>query len=322
MAKLNIDPETGEIIPANVMVPAASLPSIIIDISDVQKYHKEPEKLVEIISNQAGYAVFDVSHGKGRDECRSHAANIIRCISPAINASKAMAEDAKKVVKQDLEFRNKFEAGIRELAAYHRKPLTEWEEEQSRIKEAARLEELKRFEEEHYLLDWQDAIDFDELYTLRKEKEAEQKRAAEAQREADEQARIEREVVERLEAERQRIRQEEEAKARQEAEAKIRAEQEAERLRIQEEERLAKLKEDSQVRWQAPTVVPVLKQEEKSISEPEWPVAVKLPLVPTDLEIVQVIAAHYRVPAATALEWVSWIDAADVARKIVGWKLL
>lgn len=183
---LKVDQETGELIPTSVMVPAEKAPSIFIDISDVEKYHKEPEKLLEKIRTQAGYPVFDISTKAGRDACRSHAANIIKTISPAIAASKAMAAEAKKVVNQDLAFRRDFENGVREIAAFHRAPLTEYEEEQARIEEEKRLAAQKIEEERLYLLDWDDAIAFNELHDLRKEKNRElEKIAAEKKAEED-----------------------------------------------------------------------------------------------------------------------------------------
>jgi hypothetical protein len=179
---LQVDPETGELIPQNVMISDIKAPAITIDVREVTTYHKEPAKLVEIIASQAAFATFDVSTKAGREACKSHAANIIRCISPAINESKRMAADAKKIVNQDIAFRRDFEAGIRDLAAYHRKPLTEWEEEQARIKEAEELALFKIEEAKQYLVDWQDAIDFNELFELRREKQIEDNKKAEIEK--------------------------------------------------------------------------------------------------------------------------------------------
>jgi hypothetical protein len=239
MAKLQVDPETGEIIQQTVMVGASKAPAISLDINEVTVHHKAPEKLVDMIRSQAGFAVFDVSHEKGRAECRSHAANIIRCIAPALNASKALAEEAKQVVKQDLEFRRVFEQGVREIAAFHRQPLTEWEAEQERIKELNRLAEEARSAAEQYQKDWKEAIDYDELFTLRREKEESARKAFESKIAEEEKALFEREVEARLEAERQRIQAEEEAKAA----AKLKAEQDRiERERLAEEVREAEAK--------------------------------------------------------------------------------
>lgn len=172
MTKLKIDTETGEIIPAEIMVQTEKAPAILVDVNEVAIFHKEPEKLADKIREQAGYAVFDISTQKGRDACRTHASNIIRCISPALKASTALAETAKQVVKQDLYFRKVFEEKVREIAAFHRRPLTEWEEEQERIKEQERLEQERFEQERRYMSDWDDAIAFNELLDLRKEKEA------------------------------------------------------------------------------------------------------------------------------------------------------
>jgi hypothetical protein len=179
---LIVDENTGELIPQNVMVSDIKAPAISIDVREVTTYHKEPGKLVKIIAEQAAFATFDISTKSGRDACKSHAANIIRCISPAINESKRMAADAKKIVNQDIAFRREFENGIRELAAFHRKPLTEWEEEQERIKQEEEDRLRKIEEEKQYLIDWQDAIDYNELFDLRKAKQAEDERLADIEK--------------------------------------------------------------------------------------------------------------------------------------------
>ena len=141
--ELKIDHDSGELLPNSIMVPADKAPAILIDISDVKTYHTEPEKILEKIRIQAGYPVFDIGKKAGRDACRTHAANIIKTIAPAINASKALAAEAKKIINQDLAFRRDFESGIREIAAFHRAPLTEYEEKQARIEEEKRLAYLK-----------------------------------------------------------------------------------------------------------------------------------------------------------------------------------
>jgi colicin import membrane protein len=238
MAKIQIGKDTGEIIPQNVMVETQKAPAIFIDINEVKVFHNNPQGLIDKINNQAGYIVFDVSTAKGRDECRKHASSIIRCIAPALEASKALATEAKKVVQQDVNFRREFENGVRAIAAYHRKPLTEFEEEQERIKEELRLEEEKRIADEKYLKDWSEAIDYDELFTLRCEKAKIERKAEEQRKVEEERERIEKEVADRMEKERERIRLEEEAKAQREIEAKLSAEQ-AEKDRIEREARQA-----------------------------------------------------------------------------------
>jgi hypothetical protein len=173
MSAVMIDEETGEMIAANVMVRVETAPAITLDISLVATYHKEPSALVTLISAQAGYAVFsDMNSSKERKACSSHAASIIRCITPAANKSKRMASEAKKIVNQDLSFRRDFETGVRELAAYHRLPLTEWEDEQARLEAEQLAREEARLAAEKLELDHQDALDMDELITLRKAREA------------------------------------------------------------------------------------------------------------------------------------------------------
>ena len=133
MAKINIDPETGEIIQNIVTIKNEKALAVQIDISEVAIYHDNPKALAEKIRLQTGTVVFDMSTKKGRDECKSAAANIIRCISPAIEESKKLAEEAKKVAKKDLNFRNVFDEEVRAIAAAVRLPLTEWEAEQERL---------------------------------------------------------------------------------------------------------------------------------------------------------------------------------------------
>lgn len=170
--KVKIDKETGEMENEIVVIEMDKVPAISINLEDVAVYHTEPEKLVQMISVQAGSPVFDVSTRKGRDECKSHAANIIRCISPAIEQSKRLAADAKKIINQDLSFRRDFELGVRTLAALHRKPLTEYEEEQERIKQEQIDRENARLAAEQAEIDRQAEEDRKELEALRLEREA------------------------------------------------------------------------------------------------------------------------------------------------------
>lgn len=248
-AILEIDQETGEIIPQSVMLKTDRAPAIIIDIKDVELYHHEPEKLVDKIRTQASYAVFDISSQKGRDACRSHAANIIKCITPAMNASKALAADAQKVVKQDLAFRRIFETDVREIAEFHRKPLTEYEAEVQRVKdefeaaEAAKLAEEARLKQEAE--DEQRRIFEEEKAKLEAEKLAIEQ---EKQRLIDERERMELEKKIRAEAEEQRIADEKrhaEQLARQAEEAEREAKEREEAARIAEENRLETIRLDA-----------------------------------------------------------------------------
>ena len=169
-AQIKIDPETGEIINHELTVVIDNAPSISLDVSKVAEYHNNPKGLAAIIKDQAGFAVFDIGSKKGREACASHAAKIIRCITPAAKESQRLAEEAKKVTKQDLAFRNEFEKEIRAIAAAVRAPLTEYEEFVAAQAEIERLAEEARLAEIQYLSAWQEAIDYDELFTLRREK--------------------------------------------------------------------------------------------------------------------------------------------------------
>ena len=256
-ATMKVDPDTGDIIHSEIMVKTEKAPAIVIDINDVALYHSEPEKLVDKIRAQAGFAVFDISNEKGRTACRSHAANIIKCIAPAISASKALAAEAQKVVKQDLRFRKIFEEDVREIAEFHRRPLTEYEAELQRVKdeyeaaEAAKLVEAKRIEEEA-------EAEKKRLFEEEKAKFEAEKREMEQekQRIADERAKIELEKKLRAEAEEQRIADEKrhaEELKRQAAEAeqeRIRLAEKAEQDRINAEiaaqKALAKAEQEKQ----------------------------------------------------------------------------
>ncbi len=231
------------------IIEVAQLPRVQLDISEVATYHHEPAVLIQKIAQQAGSLAFDMTTAKGRDACRSHAAQIIKCIKPALDASKQLAADAKRVIDKDLSFRKEFEKGVREIADHHRRPLTEWEAEQERIEREKREEEERiereAREAEEYLRDWDAAITENELFDLRREKalrdQAEQARIAEEQRkEREDQA-----VADALKREQERAQREQEEKDRQAQEElakaerdRIAAEQRAEQAAKIERERI------------------------------------------------------------------------------------
>lgn len=207
-----------------------NLPVISLDISLVEKHHHEPNVLSDLIKNQVGSLVFDMEKAKGREACRSHAAQIIKCIKPALDASKALALEAKKVIDKDLTFRKEFEKCIREIADGVRQPLTAWEYQQKMI--AAKLQaekeliERKNREQAEYLQAFDSALQENELFDLRKEKalrdKAEQARIAEEQRkEREAQA-----VSNAVKAEQERAKREQAEKDRQAQEALAQAERE------------------------------------------------------------------------------------------------
>lgn len=238
-AVLKIDEETGEILPSCVIVKTEKAPAIVIDISDVNLFHQEPEKLVDKIRTQASFAVFDIASEKGRKACNAHYNQIIKCIAPALEASKAKAVEAKKVINQDLYFRKTFEAGVREIAEYHRKPLTEYEEELQRVKDELAAKEAARIAEEQRIAEEAEA-EKQRLFEEEKAKLEAEKLAMEQekQRLAAEREKIELEIKLRAEAEQQRIADEKrhvEQLARQAEEA------EKERIRLAEQAELDRL---------------------------------------------------------------------------------
>ncbi len=234
MTSIKVDPETGEIILENIMVRVETAPAISIDISYVAEYHKEPQKLIDMISQQAGFAVFgDMDDKKQRKACASHAASIIRCITPAADESKRMASEAKKIVNQDLAFRRDFDVGVREVAAFHRKPLTDWEEEQDRLEAEQLAREEARLAAEKLEIDHQDAIDFDELFTLRKQREIEVERVRLEAKAIEDKRLFDEAVARKIESERLQM----EAQAKRNAEAEQAAKLEAEREEIRRQER-------------------------------------------------------------------------------------
>ena len=240
---INEDANTVAFKPSDApIIEIAQLPRIQIDINDVAVHHDEPAVLIKKIAQQAGSFVFDMTIAKGRDDCRSHAAQIIKCIKPALDASKQLAADAKRVIEKDLTFRKEFEKGVREIADHHRRPLTEWEAEQERIEREKREEEerLAREEQEkaQFLADWDAALIDNELFDLRKQKEVHDK--AERER-AEEQQRQEREaqaVANALKAQQEQHEREKKDAERRAQEAEQRAEQaaKAERERIAREQ--------------------------------------------------------------------------------------
>jgi colicin import membrane protein len=307
--ELVVDESTGEIIPQNVSIEVSKPPAIIIDIDDVRLYHSEPEKLIEKIRIQAGYAVFDVSTEKGRAACRSHAANIIKCISPAINASKQMAADAQKIIKRDLAFRKIFETSVREIADYHRKPLTEYEAQQKRLADEQLEREAQRVEAELYELDHQEAIDYDELYTLRKARAMAELSAALIARAEEDKRLFDEAVIREAEALRLKIQHEEQAKA----EAAERKKLEAERAMIRAEEQgkaQAKAAAEYHQRYEEQRTArdaardkeaaeykrKYLEQEEKRLAQVQLDAnrkATQQPAVKADVEMITIPKAEY-----------------------------
>jgi hypothetical protein len=246
MSAVMIDEETGEMIASTLMVRVETAPAISLDLSLVATHHKEPQKLVDLINNQAGFVVFgSMQDKKQRKACASHSASIIRCISPAADESKRMAAEAKKVVNQDLSFRRDFDAGVREVAAFHRQPLTDWETEQARLEAEQLAIEEARLAAEKLEIDHQDALDMDELRTLRKQREAAVEQARLSAKAIEDKHLFDEAVAKQLYAQRLQI--EAEATRKAEAEQAAKLESEREKIRAEEQAKLANVIEKTRL---------------------------------------------------------------------------
>lgn len=206
--------------------------------------NEQLDPIIEKIEKEARSLVPDVSTKKGRDAIASMAHKVARSKTYIDNAGKDLVAELKALPKQIDESRRIVRERLDALKDEVRRPLTEWEAEQERIKaeEAAKIkaeEDRKKFESDHEIaLLMNDAFDRE---LAEKKAEAERQRIAheeELKLQAAEQAR--REAEEKAEREREEA-------ARREAELKIKAEM-AERDRLgaikqaEEDKRLAEIR--------------------------------------------------------------------------------
>lgn len=183
------------------------LPKLQFDDAQIRSCFHEPEKLVELIREQASGLVFSMETAKGRDECSRHYNLVIKCIAPIKKVSTSLAADAKKIIEADIAFRKATESGIREIANEIRRPLTLWETEQERIaKEKAEEGRIAREAIEADAREKQRLID-EELELLRSEKAAREAKEQAEIAEQERKERVEKEQVERQVRE-EKIRQE------------------------------------------------------------------------------------------------------------------
>lgn len=189
--------------------------------------------LIADIRQKALSVVGDVNTVKGRGVYISMASTVRRTKTAIDEAGKNLVAEMKKRPALVDASRKKVRDALDELAVEIRRPATEWEAEQERIKaeEAARVKaenDRKQFESDHEIaLLMNDAFDRE---AKEKAEEAERQRIAheeELKRQAAEQAK--REAEEKIERERAES-------ARREAELKLKAEQ-AERDRIAVEQK-------------------------------------------------------------------------------------
>lgn len=213
------------------------------------------DPIIEAIEKEARSLVPDVSTRKGRDAIASMAHKVARSKTYIDNAGKDLVAELKALPKQIDESRRIVRERLDALKDEVRRPLTEWEAEQERIKaeeamnalHAEALEMNIKFDQElaaKFEADHEMALlmnkDFD------RDREEQRRVAEQAQREHEE--RIKREAAEQARRDAEaKHKVEIEAAARRESEEKARAEA-AERQRIEAEQRAEREKQEAEAR--------------------------------------------------------------------------
>lgn len=213
------------------------------------------DPIIEEIEKEARSLVPDVSTRKGRDAIASMAHKVARSKTYIDNAGKDLVAELKALQKQIDESRRIVRERLEALKDEVRRPLTEWEAEQERIKaeeamnalHAEALEMNIKFDQElaaKFEADHEMALlmnkDFD------RDREEQRRLAEQAQRERDERLKQEAAEQARRDAE-AKHKAEIDAAARREAEEKARAEL-AERQRIETEQRAEREKQEAEAR--------------------------------------------------------------------------
>lgn len=213
------------------------------------------DPIIEAIEKEARSLVPDVSTRKGRDAIASMAHKVARSKTYIDNAGKDLVAELKALPKQIDESRRIVRERLEALKDEVRRPLTEWEAEQERIKaeeamnalHAEALEMNIKFDQElaaKFEADQEMALlmnkDFD------RDREEQRRLAEQAQRERDERLKQEAAEQARRDAE-AKHKAEIDAAARREAEEKARAEL-AERQRIETEQRAEREKQEAEAR--------------------------------------------------------------------------
>ena len=213
------------------------------------------DPIIEAIEKEARSLVPDVSTRKGRDAIASMAHKVARSKTYIDNAGKDLVAELKALPKQIDESRRIVRERLDALKDEVRRPLTEWEAEQERIKaeeamnamHAEALEMNIRFDQElaaKFEADHEMALLMNKDYD--RDREEQRRQAEQAQREHEE--RIKREAAEQARRDAEaKHKAEIEAAARREAEEKARAEL-AERQRVEAEQRAAREKQEAEER--------------------------------------------------------------------------
>ncbi len=213
------------------------------------------DPIIESIEKEARSLVPDVSTRKGRDAIASMAHKVARSKTYIDNAGKDLVAELKALPKQIDESRRIVRERLEALKDEVRRPLTEWEAEQERIKaeeamNALHAEALGMNEEFDLLRAAQIEADHEMALLMNdkfdRDREEQRRQAEQAQREHEE--RIKQEAADKAKREaEERHKAELDAAARREAEEKARAEL-AERQRIEAEQRAAREKQEAEER--------------------------------------------------------------------------
>lgn len=164
--------------------------------------NEQLDPIIEKIEKEARSLVPDVSTKKGRDAIASMAHKVARSKTYIDNAGKDLVAELKALPKQIDESRRIVRERLDALKDEVRRPLTEWEAEQERIKaeEVAKIkaeEDRKKFESDHEIaLLMNDAFDRElaekkaeeERQRIAHEEELKRQAAEQAKREAEEKA--------------------------------------------------------------------------------------------------------------------------------------
>lgn len=213
------------------------------------------DPLLEKIETEARSLVPDLTTKKGRDAIASMAHKVARSKTYIDNAGKDLVAELKALPKQIDESRRIVRERLDALKDEVRRPLTEWEAEQERIKakeamnalhaEALEMNEefnsqrAAKIEADHEMaLLMNDKFDRDREEQRRLAEQAQREHEERIKQEAAEQARRDAEAKHKAEIE---------AAARREAEEKARADA-AERQRIETEQRAAREKQEAEAR--------------------------------------------------------------------------
>lgn len=209
------------------------------------------DEILETIAAEARSHVPDVSTLKGRNAIKAMVTKVTKSKTYLESSGKDLAAEYKEIPKRIDANRKKVRDFLTELQAEIRNPLTEWEEEQIRIKEEREAQEAAQKLREQIEADHEIALLMNEKFD--REAEEARKAAEEAERlrkEQEEKERLEREAriaqeakeaAEREAKEREerliREAKEREEKAERDRLAAIDREKELERQRIEAEER-------------------------------------------------------------------------------------